>query len=190
MTSSIRRTRIGSWCAGRSPRSLPRGKSLAGYLNEVSFEEGLIAEMDFRRPPFPEHDGVARRRPPDPALSATRRSSATRLPSFDAIFRFYELPFFVRRRGAAFRSQAQCRGDGGGNTSIFADPRSGTVARAFHTRTHEALQRGVRGIAGKSSATPPSEDVRRRARFNPIRARHPASFGSGLDRRPSAVRPS
>lgn len=77
------------------PAAMPKGLSYADYLNQLSLEDGLIAEIEFRKKHFESlHDW-----PHDERIRLYRYEDILGNESavFDDIFRFYELTGLERR---------------------------------------------------------------------------------------------
>lgn len=89
---------------GMVPSTLPPGKSFTQYLNEVSLEEGLLAELEFRRAHFqsmrewPDHD---------PRIATFRYEEILghEVETFDRLFRHYQLPYLARHRGLRYAAR-------------------------------------------------------------------------------------
>ena len=103
---------------------LPLGsRSYARYLNEVSLEEGLLAELAFRRDHF---ESMSRWDDEDSRIEVFRYEEILghEPEVFDRIFRFFELPFSSRQIGLhyvrRFRAGNRARRPG-----HIRDPRSG-----------------------------------------------------------------
>jgi Sulfotransferase domain len=83
---------------GVIPKSLPKGKSFAQYLNEVSLEEGLLAELEFRKNHF---DSMLQWPDDDPRILTYRYEDiiGNEINVFNNMFEFYELPFMAKKAG-------------------------------------------------------------------------------------------
>jgi hypothetical protein len=98
-------------------------RSYAQYLNEVSLEKGLLAEVAFRRHHF---ESMRRWDDEDPRIEVFRYEEilGNEAEVFDRIFRFFELPFSARQIGLhyvrKFRAGNRARRPG-----HIRDPRSG-----------------------------------------------------------------
>jgi hypothetical protein len=114
---------------GAVPLSLPNDRPFARYLNEVSPEEGLAAEMEFRRYHF---ESMMEWPDDDPRIRLFRYEEilGNEPAVFDAIFRFYELPFLARRRGLHFARKLSASRRWGKYGHI-RDPRSGQWREHF-----------------------------------------------------------
>lgn len=83
---------------GTRPAAMPAGLSFAQYLNGISLEEGLAAEIEFRRAHFesmlewPKQDERVR-------LYRYEDMMGNEVAVFDDLFRFYELSYYSRRLG-------------------------------------------------------------------------------------------
>jgi len=114
---------------GTIPDGLLEHRSLAQYLNEVSLEAGLLAEMEFRRDHF---EGMRAWQDGDPRIEVFRYEDILGNESavFDRIFRFYELPFASRQIGLHYvrKFRAAKRVGRGGH---IRDPRSGQWREYF-----------------------------------------------------------
>jgi hypothetical protein len=114
---------------GAIPFGLSGEQSFAAYLNAVSLEEGLIAELEFRR-----HHLASMRAWPadDPRIEVFRYEDIVghEAAVFDRIFRFFELPFLSRQLGLfharRFRAARRARG-----SDHIRDPRSGQWRDVF-----------------------------------------------------------
>jgi hypothetical protein len=111
------------------PDCLPRGMSLSGYLNEVSVEEGLLAEIEFRRQHF---DSMQRWPRNDPRVRCYRYEDivGNERQVFGDLLKFYELPWAQRRKGVrwAMRLRADKRA---GKYAHIRDPRGGQWREYF-----------------------------------------------------------
>lgn len=114
---------------GTIPGALTGRRSFAGYLNEVSVEEGLLAEMEFRRCHF---EGKRSWRDDDPRVEVFRYEEILGNESevFDRIFRFYGIPFVSRKIGLhyAHKFRAANRASRAGH---IRDPRGGQWREHF-----------------------------------------------------------
>lgn len=83
---------------GTIPQNLPSGQSLAEFLNTASMEEGLIAEMDFRRKHY---NSMLEWPDVHPQIKTFRYEDlmGNEVNVFDKIFKFYELPYYLRKIG-------------------------------------------------------------------------------------------
>ena len=81
-----------------------RPRSFREFLNEVSLEEGLLAELAFRRRHF---EGMRTWSSDDHRIKLFRYEDVLdrEVEIFDQIFRFYELPFAARRVGLYYASR-------------------------------------------------------------------------------------
>ena len=108
---------------GTIPDLLVGRRSYAQYLNEVSLEEGLLAELAFRRHHF---ESMGRWDEEDSRIEVFRYEEILghEAEVFDRIFRFFELPFSARQIGLHHvrRFRASNRGRRSGH---IRDPRSG-----------------------------------------------------------------
>jgi hypothetical protein len=108
---------------GMIPDVLVGRRSYAQYLNEVSLEEGLLAELAFRRHHF---ESMSRWDDEDSRIEVFRYEEILghEAEVFDRIFRFFELPFSARQIGLhyvrRFRASNRARRPG-----HIRDPRSG-----------------------------------------------------------------
>jgi hypothetical protein len=114
---------------GQLPAELLRGRSFAQYLNEVDVEDGLLAELGFRRRHF---ESMRHWKADDPRIEVFRYEEILghEKETFDRIFRFYELPFRVRRVGIHYARKfcAAVRSD---RSQHIRDARAGQWRRTF-----------------------------------------------------------
>lgn len=114
---------------GTIPDALAPSWSFARYLNEVSLEEGLLAELRFRRG----HFESMRAWPGDDARIEVFRYEeilGREVEVFDRIFRFYEMPFSARQLGLHFaRSFLAVKRSG--RSDHIRDPVSGQWREVF-----------------------------------------------------------
>ena len=86
---------------GAVPSNLPRGRSLMQFLEDAPLEDGLFAELEFRR-----HHFQSMREWPDddPRVLLFRYEDivGNEVESFDRLFRHYQLPLLARRRGLRY----------------------------------------------------------------------------------------
>lgn len=129
----------GDWAivGGVVPQSLPPGKTLAEYLNEVTVEEGLLAELDFRRNHF---DSMLQWPEDDPRVRVFRYEDivGNERGSFRELFDFYGLSWPAKRAGlfyAARYSAARKKG----RTEHIRDPSSGQWREHFTPRLRQAF---------------------------------------------------
>lgn len=86
---------------GKVPDQLPAGTSLTAYLNAVPEDDGLAAELDFRR----HHFDAMRDWPADDQRIRTYRYEdimARERETFDEILKFLGVPWYARRAGARY----------------------------------------------------------------------------------------
>ena len=104
-------------------------RSLAQYLNEVSLEDGLLAELGLRRRAF---EGMRAWVEDDPRVVLFRYEEilGNEAEIFDRIFRFYELPFASRQLGLHYarRFRAAKRSH---RSDHIRDPRGGQWREVF-----------------------------------------------------------
>lgn len=83
---------------GNVPEKVTAGQSLTKYLNEVSLEEGLFAELEFRKHHF---DSMLKWSNDDPRVLTFRYEDiiGNEVDIFRNIFDFYKLPFLARQAG-------------------------------------------------------------------------------------------
>lgn len=83
---------------GELPRNLPSGVSLAEYLNKVSLEEGLDAEIDLRRRHF---ESMLAWPDSDPRVRLFKYEDivGNEVKAFRSVLDFYGLPYAARRVG-------------------------------------------------------------------------------------------
>lgn len=114
---------------GTVPNGLLADRSFAQYLNDVSIEEGLLAELEFRRGHF---EGMRAWSDDDPRVAVFRYEEilGNEMEVFDRIFRLYELPFVSRQIGLHYarKFRAAKRARRGGH---IRDPRSGQWREHF-----------------------------------------------------------
>lgn len=117
---------------GTIPEALPERRSFAQFLNEVSLEEGLLAELEFRRRHF---ESMRAWGADDPRVEVFRYEEilGNEAEIFDRVFRFLELPFSARQIGLHYarKFRAAKSSSRGGH---IRDPRSGQW-RTLFTRT-------------------------------------------------------
>jgi hypothetical protein len=108
---------------GTIPDALLGRRSFAQYLNEVSLEEGLLAELEFRRRHF---ESMSRWRDDDSRIEVFRYEEilGNETEVFDRIFRFFELPFSARQIGLHYVRKFRA-GNRSGRGDHIRDPRSG-----------------------------------------------------------------
>jgi hypothetical protein len=132
---------------GRVPDALPAGESLTSWLNGVSLEEGLHAELDFRQYHF---DSMLAWPADDPRVRVFRYEDilGNEPRVFREILAFLELPWLARMRGglAARRYRAANRR---GRSVHIRNPESAQwrryftpeLTRAFRERYGDVLER-------------------------------------------------
>lgn len=128
------------------PKQITSGQSFCGWLQTVSVEQGLLAEIEFRRQHFasilqwPDQDDRVRLWRYEDIIGNERRT-------FSELLKFYDLPWRTRRWGArhAERMSASKRGD---NKHIrnpvqgqWRDHFTPTVERAFNDAYGEVLEK-------------------------------------------------
>lgn len=82
---------------GNTPSSIPPGKSYSEFLQSISKEEGLIAEIEFRK----YHLESLRYWADDPRIKIFRYEEimGNEIQTFDEIFKFYEVSSLERKMG-------------------------------------------------------------------------------------------
>ncbi len=114
---------------GTIPEGLSGGQSFAEYLNELSIEEGMLAELEFRRRHF---ESMGAWPVSDPRVETYRYEDIINHEEavFDRILRFFEFPFLTRRVATfhARRFRAKRRAVG---SDHIRDPRSGQWREVF-----------------------------------------------------------
>ena len=123
---------------GTIPAALSGRRSFAQLLNEISLEEGLLAELEFRRSHF---EGMRAWRTDDPRVEVFRYEEilGNEAEVFERVFRFFELPFIARQIGLHYARKFRASNSSNRNDHI-RDPRSGqwreifphTVAKKFN----------------------------------------------------------
>lgn len=119
---------------GTIPEALGGRRSFAQYLNEASLEDGLLAELEFRRRHF---ESMRAWSADDPRVEVFRYEDVLGNESevFDRIFRFFELPFGARQIGLHYARKFRARKFRAANRSKrgghIRDPRSGQWREVF-----------------------------------------------------------
>lgn len=105
------------------PSRQPDGRSVAQYLTEVPLEDGLLAELGFRRSHF---ESMRHWDSADPRVELFRYEEilGNEVATFDRIFRFYNLPFSARQVGLHYAKKFRAA-KRAGRSSHIRDPRSG-----------------------------------------------------------------
>jgi hypothetical protein len=113
---------------GAVPASLPSGVSLRHYLNSVSVEEGLLAELDFRR----HHFASMRQWRPDKRVLTFNYEDilGQEADVFEEIFRFYEMPWLHTRLARLYAARLSARRGSKGSTHI-RNPSAGQWRQYF-----------------------------------------------------------
>lgn len=108
---------------GTIPSSMPRGVSFSEYLQSVSLEEGMMAELEFRTRHF---ESMARWPMDDPRVLLLRYEEIVQddIAAFDKIFTHYEVGPKVRHLGMHFAKQFSSRRSGA-SAGHMRDPRAG-----------------------------------------------------------------
>lgn len=129
---------------GKVPEQLPRGSSLSKYLNSVSVEEGLLAELDFRQNHY---DSMMAWPDEDARIKLFRYEDlvGNEAEIYNQMFEFYELStaskfvgrFYARRYRAAKR-QATLKHIRNANSGQWREHFTPEVTRQFNQR-YEAL---------------------------------------------------
>jgi hypothetical protein len=132
---------------GRVPRGLRPGDSFASYLQSVSVEEGLIAEMEFRGPAFESMRGWPLSHP-DMLVMKYEDVMKDERGSFEKLFDFYGFGSLLRRRGLRAVDKYSTRG-GAAVTSHIRDPRPEQWREAFTQRATEYFESHYGDILGQ-----------------------------------------
>jgi hypothetical protein len=105
-------------------------ESFREYLNDVSLEEGLLAELDFRRGHF---ESMRAWPKGDRRVEVFRYEDVLGREGeiFDRIFRFYELPFVARRIGLHYAHRFRATGRTSLSSDHIRDPRIGQWREVF-----------------------------------------------------------
>ena len=108
---------------GTIPGVLLGRQSYAQYLNEVSLEEGLLAELAFRRHHF---ESMRQWDDEDPRIEVFRYEEilGNEAEVFDRIFRFFDLSFSARQIGLHYVRKFRA-GNSARRPGHIRDPRSG-----------------------------------------------------------------
>ena len=114
---------------GVAPAALPRHTSLAAYLRGVSVEEGLLAELDFRRLHFA---SMMQWPDADPRVLVLRYEEVVGddVAAIDRLMRFFELSPWLRLRARYFAAKYSARRRFGRDPHI-RDPRAGQWREHF-----------------------------------------------------------
>jgi hypothetical protein len=124
---------------GYVPDHLGNGRSFAKHLNEVSLEDGLLAEMEFRRHHF---ESMRLWPKEDPRIEVYRYEEivGNEVAIFDRIFQGWALDFRARQIGLHFVRKFRASKRSGFDDHI-RDPRSGQWREVFTPRvTHRFEQ--------------------------------------------------
>jgi len=123
--------------AGHVPEGMPAGVSFAEYLQGLSVEQGLLAEIEFRE----HHLESLRQWPSDDRIRLFKYEQiiGREREVFGEIFSFYELPWYERRAGMwlAYRYSALRRH----SDRHLRDPRPGQWRDYFTRSVSEAFER-------------------------------------------------
>jgi hypothetical protein len=108
------------------------GRSFARYLNDESLEDGLLAELGFRRRHF---DSMRRWNASDPRVELFRYEEilGNEVEVFDRIFRFYELPFYSRGIGRHY-ARKFCASKRASRSTHIRDARAGQWRKIFTSK--------------------------------------------------------
>lgn len=120
---------------GAVPAGLPEGMTLTGYLNSVSLEEGLLAELEFRR-----HHFASMRLWPisDPRIRLFKYEEIIGRESevFGEICRFFELPFSARLAGPYYARRYRA-GQKSSKSTHIRNPNAGQWREYFTPRLRQ-----------------------------------------------------
>ena len=122
---------------GHVPEGMPGGISFAEYLQRLSVEEGLLAEMAFRK----HHFESLRRWRPDPRIRVFKYEEILghEAEVFGEIFAFYELPW-LERRAAMWLARYYAAPNRAGDRHV-RDPSPGQWRSHFTPAVLEAFER-------------------------------------------------
>mgnify|MGYP003670445219 CR=1 FL=1 len=113
---------------GMVPELIPKGVSLRQYLNRVSVEEGLLAELEFRRFHF---DSMRQWQPDERVLSFRYEDIlGHEADVFGDIFRFYEMPWMHTQLARVYAARLSASRGSKGSTHI-RNPRAGQWRQHF-----------------------------------------------------------
>jgi hypothetical protein len=123
---------------GTRPAGMPSGESFSSWLQELGTEDGLLAELEFRRAHF---ESMARWPVDDPRILVVRYEDllGNEEASFDALFAHFDLSRLARRIGRHLARQHAA----GGRTRQGAhvrDPRAGQWREHFTPRVQETFE--------------------------------------------------
>ncbi len=123
---------------GVVPSVLPKGKSFAQYLNEVSMEEGLLAEMEFRRKHY---NSLLQWPDEDPRVRVFRYEDIVgkEAEQFRKIFEFYGLRLPARMAGVCYAGRYRAERRSG--HEHIRNPGSGQWRQYFTPRLTERFNR-------------------------------------------------
>jgi hypothetical protein len=126
------------------PESLPPGVSLSQHLNQVSVEQGLLVEIEFRRRHF---DSMRRWPRDDPRVRCYRYEDivGNERQVFGDLFEFYQLPWRQRRKGVKWA--AQLRAEKRAKTyDHIRDPRGGQWRKLFTPAVSRRFEQEYGGL--------------------------------------------
>lgn len=122
---------------GVIPSKMPAGCSYTEFLNSISLEDGLLAELEFRRNQFES----LRHWREDKRIKLFRYEEilGNEMSIFEQIFEFYELPFFEKKLGTFLAGHYSAKQQN--QSSHIRDPRPGQWEHVFTSKVTNAFNK-------------------------------------------------
>ncbi|MBF0275409.1 MAG: sulfotransferase domain-containing protein, partial [Nitrospinae bacterium] len=132
---------------GNVPQSLPKGMTFAQYLNNVSLEEGLLAEIEFRKYHF---ESMLQWPDNDERIKTFRYEDIMndQVKCFQDIFDFYEVPFWAKIRGKSYAKKYSVSKRKGKSKHI-RNPSSGQWRKYFTPALHKTFNENYEDLLTK-----------------------------------------